>query len=125
MLDSLKESKKSLCCTNERANFFFVCITIRQLQYWFIPIIRTLCMLDNFATTSTTTTKRLMPSGCLLKSEVCEARKKRTTGTTVKNFRVAVNCTPSSICSQKVMLHNFDGKKPGWERSEALLEKTN
>lgn len=35
------------------------------------------------------------------------------TGTTVKNLRVAVPCTPSSICSQNVRLQSRTGKQ-GW-----------
>lgn len=59
-------------------------------------------MLDIFAIISTTTTIKFTPNGCFSKSDVCDANKNNTTGTAIKNFRVAVPCTPLSICSQKV-----------------------
>lgn len=52
---------------------------------------RTLCMLDNFATNKTMTMKRFTPKGWRRKSDELDASKNKTTGTTVKNFLVAVN----------------------------------
>jgi hypothetical protein len=81
-----------------------------------MPKMRTSCMLDILEINKTTTTIRFTPSGWRLKSEELVANRNNITGTTVKNLRVDVNWTPSSICSQKVMLQMIKGKETQGER---------